>query len=91
MELFREDGCMTDAGFRAMMDGQLDELGRLEAAEHLSYCDQCMDRYTALLTADALETPPRSVQGAAADHPVWCRAGDRAGDRPEPALGTRPE
>ena len=41
MELFREDGCMTDAGFRAMMDGQLDELGRLEAAEHLSYCDQC--------------------------------------------------
>ena len=37
MELFREDGCMTDAGFRAMMDGQLDELGRLEAAEHLSY------------------------------------------------------
>lgn len=122
MELFREDGCMTDAGFRAMMDGQLDELGRLEAAEHLSYCDQCMDRYTALLTADALETPPRSVQGAvmgtiwarlmqntygrcgrcagpdpvaergaAADRPVWCRAGDRAGDRPEPALGTRPE
>ena len=27
MELFREDGCMTDVGFRAMMDGQLDELG----------------------------------------------------------------
>ena len=26
MELFREDGCMTDAGVRAMMDGQLDEL-----------------------------------------------------------------
>ena len=23
MELFREDGCMTDAGFRAMMDGQV--------------------------------------------------------------------
>ena len=116
MELFREDGCMTDAGFRAMMDGQLDELGRLEAAEHLSYCDQCMDRYTVLLTADALETPPKSMQGAVmgtiwarlmqntygraavagvaavlADHPVWCRAGDRAGDRPEPALGTRPE
>ncbi len=59
LELFREDGCLTDAGFRAMMDGQLDELGRLEAAEHLSYCDQCMDRYTALLTADALEQPPR--------------------------------
>lgn len=72
MELFREDGCMTDAGFRAMMDGQLDELGRLEAAEHLSYCDQCMDRYTDLLTADALETPPRSVQGAVMGT-IWAR------------------
>ena len=72
MELFREDGCMTDAGFRAMMDGQLDELGRLEAAEHLSYCDQCMDRYTALLTADALETPPKSVQGAVMGT-IWAR------------------
>ena len=61
-----------DAGFRAMMDGQLDELGRLEAAEHLSYCDQCMDRYTALLTADALETPPRSVQGAVMGT-IWAR------------------
>ena len=72
MELFREDGCMTDAGFQAMMDGQLDELGRLEAAEHLSYCDQCMDRYTALLTADALEKPPRSMQGAVMGT-IWAR------------------
>ena len=63
---------MTDAGFRAMMDGQLDELGRLEAAEHLSYCDQCMDRYTALLTADALEKPPRSMQGAVMGT-IWAR------------------
>ena len=61
-----------DAGFRAMMDGQLDELGRLEAAEHLSYCDQCMDRYTALLTADALETPPKSMQGAVMGT-IWAR------------------
>ena len=72
MELFREDGCMTDAGFRAMMDGRLDELGRLEAAEHLSYCDQCMDRYTALLTADALETPPRSMRGTVMST-IWVR------------------
>ena len=72
MELFREDGCMTDAGFRAMMDGQLDELGRLEAAEHLSYCDECMDRYTALLTADVLEEPPRSARGAVMGT-IWVR------------------
>ena len=33
-----------------------------EAAEHLAYCDKCTDRYTALLTADALSDPPRSVR-----------------------------
>ena len=27
MELFREDGCMTDAGFRAMMDGWMSWAG----------------------------------------------------------------
>ena len=54
MELFREDGCLSDEGLHALTAGQLDELGRLEAAEHLAYCDKCTDRYTALLTADAL-------------------------------------
>ena len=61
MELFREDGCLTDEGLQALIDGQLDELGRLEAAEHLSYCTKCLDRYTALLTGDKLETPPRDL------------------------------
>lgn len=59
MELFREDGCLSDEGLHALTAGQLDELGRLEAAEHLAYCDKCTDRYTALLTADALADPPR--------------------------------
>ena len=49
MELFREDGCLSDEGLHALTAGQLDELGRLEAAEHLAYCDKCTDRYTALL------------------------------------------
>ena len=72
MELFRDDGCLTDEGFQAMREGQLDELGRLEAAEHLSYCDQCMDRYTALLTDDALEPAPRTLRGAVMGG-VWAR------------------
>ena len=54
MELFDENGCLTDEGLQALTKGQLDETGRLEAAEHLSYCDRCMDRYTAQLTADVL-------------------------------------
>ena len=52
MELFDKNGCLTDEGLQALQAGGLDELGRLETAEHLSYCDKCMDRYTALLTAD---------------------------------------
>lgn len=72
MELFREDGCLTDEGLLAVTKGGLDELGRLETAEHLSYCDRCMDRYTALLTADALETPPKPLRGAVMSS-IWVR------------------
>ena len=72
MKWFRDDGCLTDEGLRALTAGQLDELGRLETAEHLSYCDACMDRYTALLTADALETPPRSMRGTVMST-IWVR------------------
>ncbi len=72
MELFQENGCFTDEGLQAVVGGQLDELGRLEAAEHLSYCDQCMDRYAALLTADALETPPKGVKNTVMTT-IWVR------------------
>ena len=57
MELFHENGCLTDEGLQALVNGELDELGRLEAAEHLSYCNRCLDRYTALLTGDVIEQP----------------------------------
>lgn len=72
MELFDQNGCLTEEGLHAVIGGQLDELGRLEAAEHLSYCDKCMDRYTALLTADVLEEPPRSARGAVMGT-IWVR------------------
>ena len=72
MELFDKNGCLTDEGLRALQAGGLDELGRLETAEHLSYCDRCMDRYTALLTADALETPPKPLRGAVMSN-IWVR------------------
>lgn len=61
MELFRDDGCLTEEGLCALAESRLDELGRLEAAEHLSYCDSCLDRYTALLTPETLCELPRSV------------------------------
>ena len=72
MELFDKNGCLTDEGLQALQAGGLDELGRLETAEHLSYGDKCMDRYTVLLTADALETPPHSAHKAVMAA-VWVR------------------
>lgn len=72
MELFDKNGCLTDEGLQALQAGGLDELGRLETAEHLAYCDKCMDRYTALLTADALETPPHSAHKAVMTA-IWVR------------------
>ena len=72
MELFREDGCLSDEGLHALTAGQLDGLGRLEAAEHLAYCDKCTDRYTALLTADALADPPRDVRRTVMST-IWVR------------------
>lgn len=72
MELFCQDGCFSEQGLHALLEGGLDELGRLEAAEHLAYCDKCMDRYTALLTAEVLQEPPESVRGAVMTS-IWVR------------------
>ena len=40
-KLFDAEGHLTDAGLYALKDGTLDDLGALEAAEHLSFCDYC--------------------------------------------------
>ena len=72
MELFDAKGCLSEEGLQALVGGQLDETQRLEAAEHLAYCDRCMDRYTALLTDDVLEQPPRSARGAVMGT-IWIR------------------
>ena len=69
MELFDQtSGCLTDEGLRALADGQLNELSRLEAAEHLAFCDACLDRYTALLAGPMIVQPPQDLQ-----KPVWQR------------------
>ena len=42
MTCFRPDGHLTDAALTALVRGDcLEELDRLELAEHLAYCDQC--------------------------------------------------
>lgn len=57
MELFYENGHLTPEGLNALVDGQLDEMARLEAAEHLSFCDECLVRYTALVEQAPLAAP----------------------------------
>lgn len=43
-EYFDSNGHLTDAAFSALASGkQLDELTRLEMAEHLSFCDKCVE------------------------------------------------
>lgn len=69
MERFRTDGHLTDEILTALAQGrELDELSRLEAAEHLAFCDLCLQRYTELLERTELLTPERSCQES-----LWVR------------------
>ena len=56
-KLFDAQGHLTDDGLYALKDGTLDDLGALEAAEHLSFCDLCLLRYT-----DLIESAPACLQ-----------------------------
>ena len=59
--LFDTAGCLTQSGLAARGDDRLDDLGRLEAAEHLTFCDRCLARYTALLESIQLSAPMRDL------------------------------
>lgn len=73
MERFRTDGHLTDEALTALAQGGgLDQLGRLELAEHLSFCDACLQRYTDLLCGTELLAPERSCQKT-----LWVRVRTR--------------
>ncbi len=57
MELFHEDGHLTDTGLTAIVNSELSELESLEASEHLGFCSLCMDRYLARMEAVPLLQP----------------------------------
>lgn len=61
MDLFDQNGHLTDEAIRAAIQQTLDEMGRLEVSEHLSFCDQCLLRYTQQLTDDTLMAPQTPV------------------------------
>ena len=55
-----------------MRNEDLDERTRLEIAEHLAYCDLCLQRYTQALTEDALLSPAESCRDT-----IWRRIRQR--------------
>lgn len=61
MNLFDHTGCLAQMGLEALANGQLSELERLEAAEHLAYCDKCVLAYSNYLAQEPLERPPRAM------------------------------
>ena len=74
MELFDPAGHLTDGALLALAHEEVpDELARLEMAEHLAYCDQCLHRYTALLAEAPLLTPAHSCRES-----LWRRVRARA-------------
>ena len=69
MDLFRHDGHLTDEALAALVVGKvLDETARLEIAEHLAYCDLCLQRYT-----DALADAPLLVPEHSCRESLWRR------------------
>lgn len=62
MNLFLENGHLTQEGLDALVAGTLDEMQSLEAAEHLSFCDACLLAYTERLTEDTWQTPPQPME-----------------------------
>ena len=67
MDVFREDGHLTDEALTALTQASPEGLARLEIAEHLAFCDLCLERYTAMLAGTAVHqafgTPPQEQSG----------------------------
>lgn len=61
MKTFDKNGHITDEGFALLTAGEPEELLRYELAEHLDYCDLCVDRYSLLLSGETMLTVPEDL------------------------------
>ena len=73
--VFREDGHLSTGALEALARNEdaFDELERLEIAEHLAFCDYCLQRYALALEEGTLLVPERSCRRA-----LWSRVRSRA-------------
>ena len=72
MDVFREDGHLTDEALTALTQASPEGLARLEIAEHLAFCDECLHRYTLALEDGALLIPEHPCKKA-----LWARIWSR--------------
>lgn len=61
-EFFSEDGHLTDFAFDSFINDNIEELHRLEFAEHTSFCDECLLKYMDLLDNSKLISPPEIME-----------------------------
>ncbi|MCI8601247.1 MAG: hypothetical protein HFE45_06585 [Oscillospiraceae bacterium] len=59
--VFNQNGHISDQGLWLLTAGDPDALCCYELSEHLDYCDQCVDRYSVLLTENMLMAPPSGL------------------------------
>lgn len=73
--VFRDDGHLSGEALAALARNEdvFDQLERLEMAEHLSFCDDCLRRYTLALEEGPLLVPERSCQRS-----LWTRIRSRS-------------
>ncbi len=73
MDIFQHDGHLTDRALADLAAGAaLDECSRLEIAEHLAFCDLCLQRYTDALAGTELLVPAHSCRET-----LWTRIRSR--------------
>lgn len=58
---FGSDGHLTDDAFIDLDSGIADEMTRLEISEHLSFCDECVLRYSEYMENSVLEEIPPNL------------------------------
>ncbi|MEF9853319.1 MAG: hypothetical protein RR724_01920 [Hydrogenoanaerobacterium sp.] len=60
-EYFTAEGHLTSYALQKLQSGEESELRRLEMTEHLAFCDECTEKYTAMLCDEALLMPAAPI------------------------------